>query len=91
MRSATAGLPLFVALVIWTPTARAEPTNVKFSEGVTRGFPVLRSVKGEKLAQGDLIQIARGDRVESRMVFHFLDGSHYEETLVYSQRVSSRC
>ena len=47
---------------------------------------MLRSLKGEKLAQGDLVQIARGDHVETRMIFPFLDGSHYEETVVFSQR-----
>ncbi|MBI2218112.1 MAG: hypothetical protein HYU51_12520 [Candidatus Rokubacteria bacterium] len=59
---------------------------MKYTEGVTRGFPVLRSASGEKLAHGDLVQVARGDRVESRLTFRFLDGSRYEEEIVYSQR-----
>jgi hypothetical protein len=33
-----------------------------------------------------LIQAARGDRVTSRVVFHFKDGSIHDETAVYSQR-----
>jgi hypothetical protein len=67
-------------------TALAEPVAVRFTEGVGRGFPVLRNANGEKIAQGDLVQVARGDRVENRLTFHFRDGSFYDETVVYSQR-----
>src|SRR5436190_4651963 len=65
--------------------ARAEPVRVLFQEGVTRAFPVVRSLTGQKLAQGDLIQVARGDRVDSRMTFRFADGSLYDEHVVFSQ------
>jgi hypothetical protein len=64
----------------------AEPVAVRFTEGVTRGFPVLRSTTGQKLAQGELLQVARGDRVDSRLIFRFLDGSYYEEQLTFSQQ-----
>ena len=64
----------------------AEPVGVRFTEGVGRGFPALRDAQGEKIAQGDLLQIARGDRVENRLTFRFRDGSFYDETVVYSQR-----
>jgi hypothetical protein len=76
-------LPLFV--LGWSATALAEPGAVRFTEGVTRGFPVLRSVKGETLANGELVQVARGERVESRMTFRFRDGSLYDESVVYTQ------
>ncbi|OLC12442.1 MAG: hypothetical protein AUH29_16370 [Candidatus Rokubacteria bacterium 13_1_40CM_69_27] len=66
--------------------ADAEPVTVRFPEGVTRAFPVLRSVDNEKLAQGDLSQVVRGDKVSSRLVFHFKDGSIYDESVVFSQR-----
>jgi hypothetical protein len=66
--------------------ASAEPVGVRFTEGIGRGFPVLRDVAGEKIAQGDLMQVARGDRVENRLTFRFRDGSFYEETVVFSQR-----
>jgi hypothetical protein len=64
---------------------QAEPVRVEFQEGVTRAFPVVRSLTGQKLAQGDLIQVARGDRVDSRMTFRFADGSVYDEHVVFSQ------
>jgi hypothetical protein len=64
----------------------AEPVTVRFTEGIAHAFPVLRSVGGEKLAQGELIQIPRGDRVENRLTFRFRDGSIYDERVVFSQR-----
>jgi hypothetical protein len=86
MRKAVIGTLALVSTLVLSGVAAAEPVSVMFTEGVTRGFPVLRSVKGEKLAQGDLVQIARGDRVVSRMVFRFRDGSLYDETVEFSQR-----
>ena len=65
--------------------AQAEPVRVVFQEGVARAFPVVRTLTGQKLAQGDFIQVARGDRVDSRMTFRFADGSLYDEHVVYSQ------
>ena len=64
----------------------AEPVTVRFTEGVTHAFPVLRSAGGEKLAQGEMTQIPRGDRVENRLTFRFRDGSVYDERVVFSQR-----
>jgi len=66
--------------------AFADPVAVKFTEGVTHAFPVLRSIGGEKLAQGEMVQIPRGDRVENRLTFRFRDGSVYDERVVFSQR-----
>jgi hypothetical protein len=69
----------------WSPVSAA-PVRVQFTEGVTRAFPVLRSASGEKLAQGELSQVAQGDVVRSRLIFRFSDGSLYDETLTFSQR-----
>jgi len=81
-----AGSVLSLLTVLAGRPALAEPVSVRFSEGITRGFPVLRSLSGDILAQGELIQVARGDLVESRLVFHFRDGSLYDERVVFSQR-----
>lgn len=82
-------LALFLAC-FWPAMAAAAPVAVRFSEGVTRAFPVLRTLDGEKLAHGDLIQISRGDRVESRLVFRFKDGSIHDESVVFSQQGAFR-
>ena len=71
---------------VWTAAPSAEPVVVRHVEGLVHGFLSLRSPEGKVLANGDLIQNARGDRVTSRLVFHFNDGSLSDETAVFSQR-----
>jgi hypothetical protein len=51
---------------------------------------LLTSLDGDRLAHGDLTQVVRDDRVESRLVFRFKDGSLYDETVVFSQRDTFR-
>jgi hypothetical protein len=82
-----ARLSLAVAGVVslWASAPSAEPVAVRYVEGVIHGFLSLRSTEGAVLADGDLIQDARGDRVTSRLVFHFKDGSLNDETAVFSQ------
>jgi hypothetical protein len=63
----------------------AESVPVLYPEGVVRGFLFLKSVDGVVVANGDLSQFLRGDRVTSRLVFHFKDGSLQDETAVFSQ------
>jgi hypothetical protein len=70
----------------WSSAPSAEPVGVRYVEGLVHGFLSLRSPEGQVLANGDLIQRARGDRVSSRLVFHFRDGSLSDETAVFSQR-----
>jgi len=65
--------------------SHAAPIGVQYQEGVVRAFPVLRALNGERLAQGDYVQIARGDLVTTRLVFRFADGSVHDETVVFSQ------
>jgi hypothetical protein len=65
----------------------AEPVRVRYTEGLVHGFLVLRDSTTRKvIADGDLIQVTRGNRVTSRLVFRFRDGSLQEETAVFLQR-----
>ena len=66
--------------------ARAEPITVRHAEGLVHGFLSLSSPEGKLLASGDLIQRVSGDRVTSRLVFRFKDGSVHDETAVFRQR-----
>ena len=66
--------------------ATAEPVAVRHTEGSLRGFLVLRSLDDKILADGEVTQTVKGDRVTARLVFRFRDGSTHEETTVYSQR-----
>lgn len=67
--------------------ADAAPIKVRFPEGVTHGFLVVRSLTGEILGQGEMTQVAReGNLVESRLVFKFKDGSLHDEKVAFSQQ-----
>jgi hypothetical protein len=74
------------ATVLQLGSLAAEPVTVRYREGVLRGFLALMTVDDTVLADGDLIQVTRGDRVTTRLVFHFKDGSTHDETAVFSQR-----
>jgi hypothetical protein len=65
---------------------KAQPTPVRHPEGLVHGYLALRTLSGETLAAGDLLQQARGDEVSSRLVFHFKDGSLHQEDATFSQR-----
>ena len=75
-----------VGAFICCVTLSGETVVVRHIEGIVHGFLALRTLDGTTIADGDLIQLARGDRVTTRLVFHFKDGSLHDETAVYSQR-----
>ena len=85
-RAATLGVLVLVAVLLWPRPLAAAPVPVRFAEGATHGFIVLRTVNGVLLASGDLFQVGRGGKVESRMVFRFKDGSVFDETVVFTQQ-----
>ncbi len=84
-RAMSVVLALLVAVIGVSP-GWAAPVEVRFLEGVTRGFLVLRSTTGQIVAHGELLQTAHSDRVDSRMTFRFKDGSRYDEKVVFSQQ-----
>jgi hypothetical protein len=77
---------VFAALLACAASLAAEPVRVRHTEGLVHGFLALRTLDGKTVADGDLIQNARGDRVTSRLVFRFRDGSIRDETAVFTQR-----
>jgi len=78
-------LVAFVALLeLDAPLVAQIP--VQHTEGLVHGFLSLRTTEGKLLADGDLSQVVRGNRVTSHMVFRFKDGSLNDETTVFSQR-----
>ena len=80
------GLLILVTVLLWTSEGAAAPVAVRFPEGVTHGFLLLRTVDGGFLASGDLLQIPKGGMIENRMVFRFKDGSLFDETVVFTQQ-----
>ena len=65
----------------------AGPVSVRFPEGMTHGFLLVRSLAGEILGQGEMIQVLKeGDVVENQLVFKFKDGSLHDEKVAFSQQ-----
>jgi hypothetical protein len=80
-------LATVVGLVLTIASAAsAEPVRVRFTESVSHGFLVLKNDRGETLADGEVVQTPKGQRVENRLTFHFKDGSLWEETLSFTQQ-----
>src|SRR6266699_1475525 len=60
----------------------AEQVRVRHMEGLMHGFLALRTLDGRRLAEGD--------QVTSRLIFHFKDGSVYDDTTIFSQQGAFR-
>ena len=84
------GLVVYCAAALWSGVLWAEPIAVRHQEGLVHGFLTVRTLEGALVANGDLIQTSRGDRVTARLVFRFRDGSVRDETAVFSQRGTFR-
>jgi len=63
-----------------------ESVAVRYREGVSHGFLLLRTPDGKPIADGESTQVSQGDRVTTHMWFKFKDGSFYDQTTVFSQR-----
>jgi len=70
--------------------ASSEVVRARHREGTLHGFLSLTTDQGQVLASGDLVETVRGDRVTSRLTFHFKDGSLDDETTVFTQRGAFR-
>ena len=56
------------------------------TQGSAHGFLALKTIEGTTIAIGDVTQVIHGDRVTSRVTFHFRDGSLDDDITVFSQR-----
>jgi hypothetical protein len=86
IRSKPLAIMLTCAALLQPATVHAAPVAVRHTEGLVHGFLLLSTMEGKPLAEGDLIQVSRGGRVTSHLVFRFKDGSVRDETVVFSQR-----
>lgn len=78
-------LALLMTISLGSESASAEQVSVGHSEGLAHGFLVLRTLEGKTLADGEITQLPSGHLIKTHLVFHFRDGSLYEERAVYSQ------
>ena len=81
-----AALLVVGAALLQPSLVTAEQVPVRHTEGLMHGFLALRTLDGKRLADGDLTQVAKGDRVSSHLVFRFKDGSVYDDTTTFSER-----
>lgn len=81
---------MLVWVQILSLPATSEVVRAHHLEGTLHGFLSLTTEQGQVLASGDLVEIVRGDRVTSRLTFHFKDGSVDDETTVFTQRGAFR-
>ena len=63
----------------------AEPVPVRHPQGSAHGFLAVKTVEGTRIATGDATQIVHGDRITSRVILRFVDGSIDEDITVFSQ------
>ena len=85
MKAAAVSLLVFMMVGSCPSRLTAAPVPMRFVEGTIHGFLALRRLDGVLVAPGELLQVVRGEEVESRMVFRFKDGSVLDETVVFSQ------
>jgi len=75
----------FAFVILFSIPLLAEPVTVRYPEGIVHGFLSLRTADGAMVANGDLIQLAKGGRVTTRLIYRFKDGSLRDETSVFTQ------
>ena len=76
---------LACAALVHSNALAADAVEVRRTEGLMHGFLVLQNLQGKTLADGEMTQVARGDRVTDNLIFRFQDGSVYEDKTTFSQ------
>lgn len=84
------GVSLLLGLAGLSPAAsvgqQSRPVSVHHVQGASHAFLLLRAESGVVLGYGELLQIVQGDHVNSRLTYHFRDGSIDDDTTTFSQR-----
>src|SRR5437868_9572813 len=75
-------LAILLACVFETISLTGDQVSVRHMEGLMHGFLALRTLDGQRLADGEMIQIPKGDRITSRLIFRFKDGLVYDDTTI---------
>jgi len=85
--------PIFLLLfgmILLPKASESGQVQVRYLEGLTRGFMILRQTDGTQIADGESAQVDHAGNVTSHLLFRFKDGSTYEETTVFTQRGTFR-
>src|SRR5262245_63666682 len=79
-------LALTTAATLWSGPAAAAPVAVRYAETITHAFLTVRSMDGDVLAHGELVQAPGAKRRwDSRLTFRFKDGSLWDERVGFTQ------
>src|SRR5437660_5580971 len=89
-RSRLIAILLACAAMLQPDALFADMIPVRHTEGLIHGFLVVRTLEGKAIADGQMTQDARGDRVTTHLIFRSKDGSVYEDTTIFSQRGTFR-
>jgi len=81
---------LLTSIALLPNLLTAEQVPVLHREGLMHGFLALRTLQGKKLADGEMTQVAEGNRITSKLIFRFHDGSIYEDKTVFIQEGTFR-
>ncbi len=81
-------LLLSLILVILSTPALADEIQIRYPQGATHAFLLIRSESGAILGYGEDIQLTHGDRITTRLTLHFKDGSLDDETTIYTQHAT---
>lgn len=76
-------VPIFLSFPL---LAHADPVLVRYPQGSSHGYLALRTLDGKLVATGEEVQSVHGDRVTSRLTFHFPDGSLDDDLTVFTQK-----
>ena len=76
MRAARIVPHILTAAILGWYTLAVPATAVEFAvaEGATRGFPAMRTLNGNTIADGDYVQWLEGGRLHVKIDYHFPDG-----------------
>ena len=77
-------------LLVATSLSHAEPIRVRYPQGSSHGFVTLKTQDGKSIATGEITQTVTGEKVTSRLVFRFRDGSVDDDVTVFTQQGTFR-
>jgi hypothetical protein len=79
---------LLAAVLVWSTwfgaAAGAAPVAIRYDEAPAHAFVVLTDTAGKTLAGGELVQWRERRGLTNRLVFHFYDGSLWDETVRFT-------
>lgn len=78
-------LNLLGSVLLLSLRSQADPIRVRHPQGSMHGFVVVKNQAGVRLATGDATQVVKGERVTSRLLLRFRDGSIDDDTTVFTQ------